>query len=47
MNVYIDTNILLSFFHLTSDDLEELDKLVVLLKQKKIKRLLPELLPVR
>jgi predicted nucleic acid-binding protein len=42
MNIYIDTNILLSFFHLTSDDLEELGKLVVLLKQKKVRLLLPQ-----
>lgn len=31
MNLFIDTNIYLSFYHLTSDDLEELKKLKVLL----------------
>ena len=41
MNIYIDTNILLSFYHLTSEDLEELKKLVALLKQKKARLLLP------
>lgn len=42
MNIYIDTNIYLSFFHLTGEDLEELNKLVVLLKQKKVKLYLPQ-----
>jgi predicted nucleic acid-binding protein len=42
MNIYLDTNILLSFYHLTSEDLEELKKLVALLKQKKAQLLLPE-----
>lgn len=36
MHVFIDTNILLSFYHLTNDDLEELKKLAVLLQQKTI-----------
>ncbi len=36
MHVFIDTNILLSFYHLTNDDLEELNKLSVLLKQKTV-----------
>lgn len=31
MNVFIDTNVFLSFYHLTSDDLEELRKLKVLM----------------
>lgn len=31
MNVFIDTNVFLSFYHLTNDDLEELRKLKVLL----------------
>jgi predicted nucleic acid-binding protein len=35
-NLFIDTNIFLSFYHLTSEDLEELRKLAVLLDQKKI-----------
>lgn len=42
MNIYIDTNILLSFYHLSSDDLEELKKLGVLLRQKKVTLWLPE-----
>lgn len=37
MNVFIDTNVLLSFYHLTSDDLEELKKLVVLVKGETIR----------
>jgi hypothetical protein len=36
MHVFIDTNILLSFYHLTNDDLEELKKLAVLLQQNTI-----------
>ena len=35
MNLFIDTNIFLSFYHLSSDDLEELRKLAALLEQKK------------
>jgi len=42
MHVFIDTNIFLSFYHLTSEDLEELKKLVLLLKNKKISLHLPE-----
>jgi len=42
MNIYIDTNVLLSFYHLSSDDLEELKKLIVLLQQKKVILWLPE-----
>lgn len=41
MNLFIDTNILLSFYHLTSDDLEELNKLTVLLRQGKVKLWFP------
>jgi len=33
MNLFIDTNVFLSFYHLTSDDLEELRKLSVLLEK--------------
>jgi len=33
MNVFIDTNVFLSFYHLTNDDLEELRKLNVLLEK--------------
>lgn len=42
LNLFIDTNIYLSFFHLTSDDLEELKKLSVVLAKGKIKLFLPE-----
>lgn len=42
MNVFIDTNVFLSFYHLTSEDLEELEKLAVLLRQGKIVLWLPE-----
>ncbi|OFW41241.1 MAG: hypothetical protein A3J28_00245 [Acidobacteria bacterium RIFCSPLOWO2_12_FULL_60_22] len=42
MNLFIDTNIFLSFYHLTSDDLEELRKLTVLLREKKVKLYLPD-----
>ena len=36
MKLFIDTNIFLSFYHLTSEDLEELRKLAVLLDQKEV-----------
>jgi hypothetical protein len=42
MVLFIDTNIYLSFYHLTSDDLEELRKLILLCKQKRVKLLLPK-----
>ena len=42
MNLFIDTNIFLSFYHLTSDDLEELKKLAVLLRERKMQLLLPD-----
>lgn len=42
MNLFIDTNVLLSFYHLTSDDLEELRKLAVLLEQEKVALLLTD-----
>ncbi len=42
MNLFIDTNIFLSFYHFTSDDLEELNKLTVLLRQSKMQLYLPE-----
>lgn len=42
MNLFIDTNVFLTFYHLTSDDLEELKKLVVLIRKKKIQLYLPE-----
>ncbi len=42
MNIFIDTNIYLSFYTFTKDDLEELNKLVVLMKNKEVCLLLPE-----
>lgn len=41
MNIFIDTNIFLSFYHLSSDDLEELKKLGVLLDRKAVQLFLP------
>jgi rRNA-processing protein FCF1 len=40
-HLFIDTNVLLSFYHFAGDDLEELKKLIVLLEQKKVKLYLP------
>lgn len=42
MNLFIDTNIFLSFYHFSSDDLEELRKLAVLLRQGEVTLFLPE-----
>jgi hypothetical protein len=42
MNVFIDANIFLSFYHLTNEDLEELRKALVLHDNKKITLWLPE-----
>lgn len=42
MNLFIDTNIFLSFYHLASDDLEELKKLHVLIKEKKLNLHIPQ-----
>lgn len=36
LNLFIDTNILLSFYHLTSEDIDELKKLIALVDNKKI-----------
>lgn len=41
MNLFIDTNIFLSFFHLTSDDLHELRKLLVALEKEDVRLYLP------
>ncbi len=41
MNVFLDTNIYLSFYQLSSDDLEELKNLAVLVRQGKIRLLVP------
>lgn len=42
MDLFIDTNVFLAFFHYSTDDLEELKKLAVLLKEKRLRLLLPE-----
>jgi len=42
ITLFVDTNILLSFYHLTSDDLEELRKLVALIDTTKIELVLTE-----
>lgn len=41
VNLFIDTNILLSFYHFTSEDLEELKKLAVLLQKEEVRLFLP------
>jgi predicted nucleic acid-binding protein len=42
MNIFLDTNVILSFYHLSSDDLEELKKLAVLARQGKVNLIIPE-----
>lgn len=42
MNLFIDTNVFLSFYHLSNDDLEEIHKLAVLLEKGDMKLWLPE-----
>ncbi|MBN3906747.1 MAG: DUF4935 domain-containing protein [Nostoc sp. NMS1] len=42
MHLFIDTNIFLSFYHFRSDDLEELKKLIVLLRRQEVILLLTE-----
>jgi predicted nucleic acid-binding protein len=42
ITLFVDTNILLSFYHLTSEDLEELRKLLALIDTGKIKLVLTE-----
>lgn len=42
MNLFIDTNIFLSFYHFSSDDLAELGKLGVLVRREKVNLLLPD-----
>jgi predicted nucleic acid-binding protein len=42
MKLFIDTNILLSFYHLTSEDIEELKKLVALVQEGEIDLLVPD-----
>ncbi|MBN1449611.1 MAG: DUF4935 domain-containing protein [Anaerolineales bacterium] len=41
VNIFIDTNVYLSFFHFTNDDLEELRKLGFLLSQKEVSLFMP------
>ncbi len=41
-SLYLDTNVYLSFYHLSNDDLEELDKLSVLTKSGSLSLYLPE-----
>jgi hypothetical protein len=36
LNLFIDTNVFLSFFHLSNDDLEEIHKLAVLIDKKEV-----------
>lgn len=40
-SLYLDTNIFLSFYHLTNDDIEELRKLLLLVKSKELILYLP------
>tara|TARA_R110002167_G_C12669020_1_gene650558 strand:- start:561 stop:1538 length:978 start_codon:yes stop_codon:yes gene_type:complete len=42
VNLFIDTNVFLSFFHLSNDDLEELHKLAVLIERGEITLWLPD-----
>ena len=42
LNLYLDANIYLSFYHYSEDDIDELDKLLVLLEEKKVILYLPE-----
>jgi predicted nucleic acid-binding protein len=42
ITLFIDTNVLLSFYHLTSEDIEELKKLVVLVESKEIELIVPK-----
>lgn len=42
ITLFIDTNVLLSFYHLTSEDIEELKKLVVLVEKMEIDLILPK-----
>jgi predicted nucleic acid-binding protein len=38
----LDTNVYLSFFHLSSDDLDELEKLILVIKNAEVRLFLPE-----
>jgi hypothetical protein len=41
MDLFLDTNTLLSFYHYSSDDLEELRKLAVLVRQREVELYIP------
>jgi len=40
--LFLDTNVYLSFFHFTKDDLDQLRQLAVLVKHKDVTLLLPD-----
>jgi hypothetical protein len=42
MQLFIDANVFLSFYRFSSDDLEQLEKLTVLVKTGRIRLWLPE-----
>lgn len=42
ITLFIDTNVLLSFYHLTSEDIEELKKLVALVERQEIDLIVPK-----
>lgn len=42
ITLFIDTNVLLSFYHLTSEDIEELKKLVALVEKSEISLIVPK-----
>jgi predicted nucleic acid-binding protein len=42
IRLFIDTNVLLSFYHLTSEDIEELKKLIALVEKKEIELIVPK-----
>ncbi|MGM0635969.1 MAG: PIN domain-containing protein [Bacteroidota bacterium] len=42
INLFIDTNVYLKFYHYSDDDLEELNKLIVLMDNDELELLLPE-----
>jgi len=42
MDIFLDTNVFLSFYHFSSDDLEELKKLAVLAREGQVTLHLPE-----
>lgn len=42
MKIFIDTNILLDLYHLSGPDLDELEKVLKLMKRQKVKLLIPK-----